>query len=278
MKSKILLLPLLLLAVACGGNKQDAEAMLSQAEHHFLAGNYTAATQWIDSISATYPNEVETIREGMMLQCKVNQQMYEKELIRVDSLYNAATAEVAALKPQFELVREGKEQTLANYFYKGTRSGGVISKSELRAQVTEKGDFQLTSIYCGSNKINHTGISVSGIASKTIAYDGAKNYRYTSGGNTVEMVTYNMTQCREVANAIAQSTSGKLTVNYTGGKSYNITLDKNRRKAIADTYRLAVALAQVDSLQSRREYSILQLELADRQLMKLEDQAITNAQ
>lgn len=276
MKNKILLLPLLLLAVACAGNKQDAEAMLNQAEQYYMAGDCVAATQWIDSISVVYPDEVEIIRRGMMLQCQVNQKMYEAELIRVDSLYNIVTAEVAALKPQFELVKEGKEQTVANYVYKGSRSGGVVSKSELRAHVTEKGDFLLTSVYCGGNKINHTGISVKHpnggeATSKLMAYDGAKNYRYTSGGKAVEMVTYNLAQCREVADAIAQTT-GKLVVNYVGGKNHSITLDNNTRKAIADTYRLAVAMSQVDSLYSRREYSILQLELADRQLMKLQDQ------
>lgn len=271
MKTKILFLPLLLLAVACSNSKQDAEDMLSTAERHFLSGNYAEATQWIDSISAVYPHEVDVIREGMMLQCKVNQMMYEEELIRVDSLYNVAKAEVEALKPQFVLVREGKEQTLANYVYKGYESNGAVSKSGLRAQVTEKGDFQLTSIYYGGSKINHTGISVNGVASKAIAYDGAKNYRYTTGGNVVEMVTYNMTQCRDVADAIANA-SGKLAVNYTGGKKYSVTLDGNHRKAIADTYRLACALAQTDSLQSCYEYSKLQVELADRQLMKLEEQ------
>lgn len=276
MKNKILLLPLLLLAVACTGNKQDAEAMLNQARQYYMAGDCVAATQWIDSISVVYPDEVEIIRRGMMLQCQVNQKMYEAELIRVDSLYNIVTAEVAALKPQFELVKEGKEQTVANYVYKGSRKGGAVSKSELRAHVTEKGDFLLTSVYCGGNKINHTGISVKHpnggeATSKLMAYDGAKNYRYTSGGKAVEMVTYNLAQCREVADAIAQTT-GKLVVNYVGGKNHSITLDNNTRKAIADTYRLAVAMSQVDSLYSRREYSILQLELADRQLMKLQDQ------
>lgn len=276
MRNKILLLPLLLLAVACNNNRQDAEAMLNRAEQYYRAGDCLAATQWIDSISVAYPDEVEIIRKGMMLQCHVNQKMYEVELVRIDSLYNIATAEVAALKSRFELVKEGKEQTVANYVYKGSRSGGVVSKSELRAHVTEKGDFLLTSVYFGGNKINHTGISVKHpnggeATSKLMAYDGAKNYRYTSGGNAVEMVTYNLAQCREVADAIAQ-TAGKVSVNYVGGKKHSITIDNNTRKAIADTYRLAVAMAQVDSLYSQREYSILQLELADRQLMKLQDQ------
>ena len=89
----------------------------------------------------------------MLLQCHVNQKRYERELIEVDSLYNAATAELASLKGRFELVREGKEQTLANYVYKGTRTKGEVKRSELRVQVTEKGDLQLTSVYYGTSKL-----------------------------------------------------------------------------------------------------------------------------
>lgn len=278
MKYKILILPLLFLSIACGNDKQAAEDMLGKAEQYYLSGDYVAATQWIDSINVVYPQEVEVIRNGMMLQCKVNQKMYERELIHIDSLYNAVNAEVATLKPQFELVREGKEQTVANYIYKNSHRSGEISHSEIYAQVTEKGDFQLTSIYFGGRKINHTGISVkradgSMATTQAIAYDGGKNYRYTTGNNAVEIVTYNLAQCREVAEAIANFSGGSMRVSYTGGKDYGIKIGERTSHAIAASYRLALALAQSDSLQSRREYSILQLELADRQLMKLEEKA-----
>lgn len=278
MKNRIL--PLLSLAcvamlTACNDNEKNALAMYDTAEQYYMTGDYATATLWVDSISKTFPQEFDVIRKGMMLQCHINQQRYEKELIYIDSLYNVATNEVAALKPQFELVREGKEQTLANYVYKNSRKKGEVTRSELRAHVTEDGGFQLTSVYCGGGKINHTGIVVAyggnEYATQNIAYDGGKNYRYVSGGKAIEMVTYNTAQCRDAVEAIAQATDDKITIRYTGGKKHNITLDKKSREAIAKSYRLAQVWALSDSLQSRREFSILQLELADRQLMKLQD-------
>ena len=278
MKHKILFLPLLLLAVACNNNRENAEALYTQAEHLYEAGDYVAATHMIDSISKAYPQEVETIRRGMLLQCHVNQKHYEIELIRIDSLYNATVNKMNMLKNEFELVREGKEQTLANYVYKNTHSKKEISSSALRAHVTEKGDFILTSIYCGGSKINHTGISViapdgSTVPTKAIAYDGGKNYRYTTGGNNIEMVSYNLSQCGNAMEVIANG-EGKMSVNYTGGKKYSLALDAAQRNKIAKTYRLARTMALSDSLQSQREYSIMQLELADRQLMKLQDKSV----
>ncbi|MBO7317657.1 MAG: hypothetical protein J6U43_02930, partial [Bacteroidales bacterium] len=76
---------------------------------------------------------------------------------------------------------------------------------------------------------------------------------------------------------IASDTQAKCQVKYTGGKSFNLSLDKLSREAIANSYRMAQLFVMADSLQSRREYGIIQLELADRQLMKLQDKATENA-
>ena len=283
MNRKLFFLPLLLLVAACGNDEKEAQAMYAQAEQLYQSGNYAEATRWVDSISATYPQEVATIRQGMMLQCHINQKRYEQELLRVDSLYNAANNEMAMLKERFDLVRQGKEQTLANYIYKGTQRKDEVNRSELRVQVTEEGNLQLTSVYFGAAKLNHTGIEVKvagGATAQTaaIAYDGGKNYRYTTGGNSVEMVTYNLAQCEAAVKLIAENAQEKISVAYTGGKKYNITLDKLTREAIASSYRLAQLFAHTDSLKSQREYGIIQLELADRQLMKLQDKAAAQSE
>lgn len=271
---------MLLMVTACGNNEKLAQEMYNNAEQLYHAGQYVEATRWVDSISTTYPQEVETIRKGMLLQCHINQARYEKELIEVDSLYNAATAELTSLKGRFELHREGKEQTYANYIYKGTRRKGEVSRSEVRVHVTENGDLQLTSVYCGGAKLNHTGIKVTmadGSTAQTspIAYDGGKNYRYKSGGNTIEMVTYNLSQCEEVLQLISSHVGDKCKVEFTGGKQHNITLDKLSQEAIANSYRMAQLFVATDSLQSRREFGIIQLELADRQLIKLQEKENT---
>ena len=84
------------------------------------------------------------------------------------------------------------------------------------------------------------------------------------------MVTYNMQQCANVVEALSAG-NDKITVRYKGDKKHSITIDKKSREAIAKTYRLARLMSLADSLQSRREYGILQLELADRQLIKLQE-------
>ena len=270
----LLFLSSTIILASCSDDEKNALAMYDTAQQYYLAGDYPTATLWVDSISKTYPQEVDVIRKGMVLQCNINQKRYEAELIYVDSMYNATNHELAELKPQFDLTREGKEQTLANYVYKNSRSKGEISRSELRSQVAENGAFQLTSIYCGSGKINHTAIEVEcngeQYATQSIAYDGGKNYRYTSGGKNIEMVTYNMQQCANVVEALSAG-NDKITVRYKGDKKHSITIDKKSREAIAKTYRLARLMSLADSLQSRREYGILQLELADRQLIKLQE-------
>ncbi len=275
MKNGYLLIMAALLATACTGDEEKAAQLYAQAESYYNEGNYSAAQTWIDSIETSYPKAFGTIKEGMVLQCRINQKVYEHDLLVTDSLYNIARQELDGLKSLFELSRESEYQTERNYVYKKGRPGLAITGSGLRAQVTESGEFRLISIYNGNKGINHTGIRVkrpdgSYCETAAIAYDGARNYRFTDDGKSTEMITYKKSQCHEVAELIALSNDKKLTVQFTGGSNYSIPLDKNARLAIAETYRLSQALATVDSLSKRREYGIKQLELADAQLMKLE--------
>ena len=275
MRNGFLLILAALLVTACTSDEKKAAQLYAQAESYYNDGNYYAAKIWIDSIEASYPKAFDVIREGMVLQCRINQKVYERDLVTTDSLYNIAQKELDELKPLFELSRESEYQTERNYVYKKSRPGQAVTGSGLRAQVTESGEFRLISIYNGSKGINHTGIRVKkpdGTYCETasVAYDGARNYRFTDGGKTTEMVTYNKTQCYEVAELIVLSNNKELSVQFTSGSNYSMPLDKNTRLAIAETYRLAQALSMVDSLSKRREYGIKQLELADSQLLKLE--------
>ncbi len=281
MKKNLLFIAVALMATACTSDDKKAAEMYDKAEEFYTAGAYETARQWVDSIEVCYPKAFDAIKKGMVLQCRINQKVYERDLIVTDSLYNIAQSELSALMAQFTLTREGEQQTDANYIYKKQMPAKIISKSELRAQVTEKGDFRLMSIYHGSGAIKHTGIRIehpdgSYNESATIAHDGAKNYRFSDGGKTTEIITYNTKQCRSIAEAIAQNNDEKLTVRYVGGKKYSLPLTKNSRQAIAQSYRLSQALALTDSLTKRRAYNIKQLELADAQLIKLENQAKQN--
>ena len=212
-----------LLATACTGDEEKAAQLYAQAESYYNEGNYSAAQTWIDSIETSYPKAFGTIKEGMVLQCRINQKVYEHDLLVTDSLYNIARQELDGLKSLFELSRESEYQTERNYVDKKGRPGLAITGSGVRAQVNESGEFRLISIYNGNKGINHTGIRVkrpdgSYCETAAIAYDGARNYRFTDDGKSTEMITYNKSQCHEVAELIALSNDKKLTVQLTGGR------------------------------------------------------------
>lgn len=282
MKKSILILPLLLMvSAACSNDNGKAEAFYAQAEQYYRAGDYKNASLWIDSIEVCYPKAFDIIRKGMVLQCRINQKIYERDLLVTDSLYNAALRDLDSLKPLFDLTRESEYQTERNYIHRKQGVSRTVSRSELLAQVTEGGEFRLISVYHGKGAIDHTGIRVelpdgSFSESASIAFDGAKNYRYTDGGMTTEMITYNLQQCKPVADMIALENVDKATVRYTGGKRYSLPLSASSRQSIAETYRLYRMLFVTDSLSKRREYGIKQLELADAQLMKLEGAPATS--
>ena len=111
-----------LLATACTGDEEKAAQLYAQAESYYNEGNYSAAQTWIDSIETSYPKAFETIKEGMVLQCRINQKVYEHDLLVTDSLYNIARQELDGLKSLFELSRESEYQTERNYVYKKLRT------------------------------------------------------------------------------------------------------------------------------------------------------------
>lgn len=273
MKKILLLLPVMLLVVACSNEEEKkATELYDQAQASYQAGDYLTATALLDSLAATYPEVTDIQRQALTLQCEVNQKRNEKELHEVDSTLIAALAyRDSLIGANFELVSEHQEQTLANYIYKGTFTTAPISKSQIRACVNEKGYLELTSIYCGGAKVNHTHITTTQpdgtlISSDTIPYDEALNYRYTSGGSNIELVTYKIEQCEGIIDAIAANPNTRITVTLVGDKSAQVTLDDKSRTAILESHRLALAFANVKDLESRYKYCTEQLNIANSQL------------
>lgn len=274
MKKILLLLPVMLLIVACNNDEQQATQLYNQAQELYQAGDYVAATAVLDSLATAYPGETEVQRQALKLQCQVNQKRYERELHEVDSLYIRALAHRDSLiSSNFELISEHKEQTLANYLYKGSFTTSPINKSQVRAHVNELGYLELTSIYCGGGKINHTHITLKQadgtiLSSDTIPYDEALNYRYTSGGRNIELVTYKIDQCENILKAIDENPNSRITLTLSGDKSAQVTLDNKSRKAILESYYLAQAFAEVKNLESRQKFCNEQLNLANAQLSR----------
>ena len=114
----------------------------------------------------------------------------------------------------------------------------------MRIQVTEKGEMQLLSVYCGAYPLQHESIKVSlpdGTYAMTTAvpYDGASNYRYYIDGRNIETITYSESKMRRVADFIVAAENRPDSVSYEGKKPFSFRLDNTTRKAITESYKLA---------------------------------------
>jgi hypothetical protein len=90
----------------------------------------------------------------------------------------------------------------------------------------------------------------------SIPYDGGLNYRFTDLGNTSEIVNYKGENGIDAIKFIYTNAKTRIKVDYTGGKPFSIYLEEADKKAIIDTYGLAVVLHDIETMTTEREKAI----------------------
>ncbi len=266
-----------MLLIACNGGKNAAKRQYEKAVKYFEAGEYANAKTAIDSIEIVCPNSFDEIKAGMLLMCRVKQQEGERNLIYVDSMLTVRKAELQEAKAKFRLEKNEQYQTEGFYVYDKLPKQTAINRSQLKVQVSESGQLQLSSVYYGKSPLKHTSIRAT-LADKSeaetlaIGYDGANNYRFTNLGMNTEVVTYKDGQCAAIAALIANATDTDIKITYLGGNRYTLRLTPLTQEAIKESRHLANLIRSINDLQQKYNLSIRSIELADRQIAQLEAQ------
>ncbi len=266
-----------MLLAACTGKSGEAQRQYDKAVKYFEAGEYANAKSAIDSIEIVAPKAFDQIKAGMMLMCKVKQQEGERNLIFVDSMLKVKNAELQETKKKFRLEKNEQYQSEGFYVYDKLPKQTAINNSQLRVQVTESGQLQLSSIYHGKSALKHTSIRAT-LADKSeaetlaIGYDGANNYRFTNLGRYTEIVTYKDGQCSAIVSLITNAPDSNIKITYLGGNRYTLTLIPLTQEAIKESRHLAQLIRSIDDLQREYTLSVRSIELADRQIAQLEAQ------
>ncbi len=266
-----------ILLASCNNGAGNAQLQYDKAVRYFEAGEYPNAKSAIDSIEIIAPKAFDQIKAGMLLMCRVQQKEGERNLIYIDSMLTVRNAELQKAKEKFRLEKNEQYQTEGYYIYNKLPKQATISNSQLKVQVTESGQLQLSSIYYGKSPLKHTSIRAtlldkSEAETLTIGYDGANNYRFTNLGQNTEIVTYKDGQCAALVSLIANSPDSNIKVTYLGGNRYTLRLTPLTQEAIRESRDLANLIKNIDTLQREYEHSIRTIELADRQIAQLEAQ------
>lgn len=273
---KIGLIIVLLVVVlsGCGSDKRKAETLFRHAESAFASGDFNLAKLQIDSIRTLYPKafDVRKAAIGLMQQIDLHEQ--QKTLAYLDSMMQVKQAEFDSLRERFVLEKDTAYQEVGNYFYPTQVVEKNIGRSFLRAQVNERGEMSLTSIYTGGTNIHHTSVKVSAggdlFAETPVSPD---IYETTDLGRVIEKADYRLPNDGGVAAFITSNQDKKtLSLEFEGDRSYKTTMTSNDIKAIAEIGNLARVLAGMEEIRKEQKEANLKIKFVTKKMQESEQQ------
>lgn len=263
--SKFIALSTILFA-ACGGGSEanEADSLVTRADSAVAAGNYTLATELLDTLKSQYPTEIKALREGMNIRARANEGLIKDELQTTDSLEAVCSYRIDSLSQYFTLVNN-PELVEGYYVIKEYATSSLFDRSGLEARITPEGQFYMISSLAGS-PVKHTSVTVTvggeSASSSSVAYDGDRNYR---SGNT-EMITFISSECDSIGKLLSKYQGKPVRITFTGARSTSMQLPQNDAKSIALAYNYSEAITTSRKLAAKKE-------LLDKQLILARDQA-----
>ncbi|MBD5267141.1 MAG: hypothetical protein HDS41_02975 [Bacteroides sp.] len=263
--SKFIALSTILFA-ACGGGSEanEADSLVTRADSAVAAGNYTLATELLDTLKSRYPTEIKALREGMNIRARANEGLIKDELQTTDSLEAVCSYRIDSLSQYFTLVNN-PELVEGYYVIKEYATSSLFDRSGLEARITPEGQFYMISSLAGS-PVKHTSVTVTvggeSASSSSVAYDGDRNYR---SGNT-EMITFISSECDSIGKLLSKYQGKPVRITFTGARSTSMQLPQNDAKSIALAYNYSEAITTSRKLAAKKE-------LLDKQLILARDQA-----
>ena len=272
--SNLLIVGLALVLAGCNQDEQKAENLLKRAESSFLQGSYSEAKLQIDSVKVLYPKAFDARRAAINLMQRVDLKEQQQSLIYLDSLMDVKQASLDSIKGNFVLEKDTAYQEIGNYFYPSQVVEKNVGRSFLRAQVSERGEMSLTSIFCAGGNLHHTAVKVSNKDAFAQTQVSADSYETTDLGRAIEKCDYPLGKDGGVVGFIVANREAKsLKLEFIGDRSYRTVMYANDIKAIAAVSDLARILASMEEIRKEQKEANLKIQFVTR---KMNEAALKN--
>ena len=160
--------------------------------------------------------------------------------------------------------------------HKGAKKHPLINRTGLEARIDERYNLYVVSLLNGRS-VNHERITISGaggeVSTATVAYDGASNYRFNSGGVSNESVTFRGGKSDTLCMYVAEHKGNALKLNFIGKSRYSVPLSATDKKAVAETQEYAVALQNNREAELRNAYLENRLKISREHIEKTAQKA-----
>lgn len=260
----------LLLITACDdGGEKKAQLRLQAAQEALQSGDYNGAKLQIDSIKVLYPKAFKARKQGIALMQQIELKEQQQTLLFLDSLLLQKQKDFEAIKDRYVLEKDTAYQDIGNYFYPTQTVEKNINRTYLRAQVDERGQMSLTSIYCGSANIHHTAVKVSAKDGSFAQTPPSKDSYETSDlGVKIEKADYKLGNDGGVIGFIALNKDNPIKVEFIGDRTYTTVMSPSDRQAVAEVYDLAGILASIEEIKKKIKETNLKMEFVTRKIQE----------
>lgn len=276
MKKTGLIIAALALGLAgCNSDEKKASELFQRAEASFAMGNYNLAKLQIDSIRTLYPKAFEVRKAAIGLMQQVDLKEQQQTLAYLDSVMTVKQASLDSIKGNYVLEKDTAYQEIGNYFYPTQVVEKNIGRSFLRAQVSERGEMSLTSIYCAGGNIHHTAVKVSVGDLFAETPSSSDSYETTDLGCAIEKADYKVGNDGGVAAFIVANQDKKnIRLEFIGDRNYRTVMPASDVKAIVAVVDLARILSAMEEIRKEQKEANLKIQFVTRKMQeKLGDTA-----
>lgn len=262
-------LSLLLLTACNDGGEKKAQLHLQAAQEALQKNEFAKAKHQIDSIKILYPKAFEARKQGIALMQQVELKEQQRSLVYLDSMLQQKQKEFDSIRDKFVLEKDTAYQEVGNYFHPSQTVEKNINRTYLRAQVNERGQMSLTSIYCGSGNIHHHAVKVSAKDGSFAETPPSKDVYETSDlGIKIEKADYKLGEDGNVAGFITLNKDNNLKLEFIGDRKYTTVLTPSDRQAVAEVYALAQVLNSIEEIRKQINEAYLKIEFITRKMQE----------
>jgi len=234
--------------------RKRAELRLEQATTMYEEKKYEQSLRVLDSIQVWFPEEYPILTKALKLQKTVAKDYHGSFIDQANQLLTELEPKIESLSKNFYFT-EGSAGRPGSYEHKRQTIRNSWSRSFLKVNILENGEFWISSTYYGEDWLDHFCVKVYDrdlqVFSDTISLNHPDNKKLQDGDDKWETIDYRNETDGGVVGFIIENLNRNLKARFTGKSHYYIVLEKFDKEAVRDGFELAQVLQDINELRQK---------------------------
>ena len=269
-----LLLTVLVIMGSCKPSAHEMALAEIEKTKQFIANNQdSAALEIIDSIHVKYRTDVDVRRMADTLRWDIEYRHAVVTLPQIDSALANLQERLPQLTKPFRFIKNEEYQSVGSFEHYKLRTENNTARCYLKPSVNEQGKFAITSNYIGK-KAEHTvvRVSVDSVWVETLVAPSSNISQFVDVDTYHEIIVFDNELLNGIDAFIANNSENRIKVSLLGdGQPYHYYLTPTEREILAQSYELAIALADLTRLTDQQLRLSQKIELLKHRLQRSDD-------